>query len=219
MTYVYSSSQESPCLVNLLCPALRGDSLCTQNSFIPVKTNYLNFWWCLQPLESDDMPVRCFSLLRKKIRGTYDTDWVSVHKHSRLVNLFKAQDSNLNFQIGYAFHVLILFFKLQKENRVMNYEGNFCDIKVTTFIRRDNYTTLGECVVVQLLSHVRLFVTPWTAACQASLSFTISQSLLKLMSIESVMSSYLLSPHFPLALSLPQHLSNELALCIRWPKY
>ena len=44
-------------------------------------------------------------------------------------------------------------------------------------------------VVVQLLSHVRLFVTPWTAAHQASLSFTISQSLLKLMSIESVMPS------------------------------
>ena len=43
--------------------------------------------------------------------------------------------------------------------------------------------------IVQSLSHVRLFVTPWTAACQASLSFTISQSLLKLMSIESVMPS------------------------------
>ena len=43
--------------------------------------------------------------------------------------------------------------------------------------------------VVQLLSCVRLFVTPWTAACQASLSFTISQSLLKFMSIESVMPS------------------------------
>ena len=42
---------------------------------------------------------------------------------------------------------------------------------------------------VQLLSHVRLFVIPWTAACQASLSFTSSWSLLKLMSIESVMSS------------------------------
>ena len=42
---------------------------------------------------------------------------------------------------------------------------------------------------VQLLSHVRLFVTPWTAARQASLSFTNSQSLLKLVSIESVMSS------------------------------
>ena len=44
-------------------------------------------------------------------------------------------------------------------------------------------------VVVQSLSRVRLFATPWTAACQASLSFTISQSLLKLMSIESVMPS------------------------------
>ena len=41
----------------------------------------------------------------------------------------------------------------------MNYEGNFCDIKVTTFTRRDSHTTLGECGGVQLLSHVRLFVT------------------------------------------------------------
>ena len=53
-------------------------------------------------------------------------------------------------------------------------------------------------IVVQSLSHVRLFVTPWIAACLASLSFIISQSLLKLMSIESVMPSshsvlYLLS--------------------------
>ena len=44
----------------------------------------------------------------------------------------------------------------------------------------------------QLLSHVQLFVTPWTAACQASLSITNIQSLLKLMSIESVMPSYYL---------------------------
>ena len=44
-------------------------------------------------------------------------------------------------------------------------------------------------VVVQSLSHVQLFATPWTAAHQASLSFTISRSLLKLMSIESVMPS------------------------------
>ena len=53
--------------------------------------------------------------------------------------------------------------------------------------------------VVQLLSHVRLFMTQRTAACQASLSFTISQSLLKLMSIESVM------PSSPIALYLSQH--------------
>ena len=44
-------------------------------------------------------------------------------------------------------------------------------------------------IAVQLLNHVRLFVTPWTAACQAPLSFTISQSLLKFMSIELVMLS------------------------------
>ena len=46
-------------------------------------------------------------------------------------------------------------------------------------------------VVVQSLSHVRLFVTPWTAACQASLSITISRSVLKLMSIESMLSNHL----------------------------
>ena len=50
-------------------------------------------------------------------------------------------------------------------------------------------TLPSEIVVVQSLSHVRLFVTPWTAVCQASLSFTISWSLLKFMSIESVMPS------------------------------
>ena len=44
-------------------------------------------------------------------------------------------------------------------------------------------------IVVQLLNHVQLFATSWTAECQASLSFTISQSLLKLTSIESVMTS------------------------------
>ena len=65
-------------------------------------------------------------------------------------------------------------------------------------------------VVVQLLSHIQLFATPWTAARQASLSFTISQTLLKLMSIESVMPSNhlnlccLLLPSPP-ALNLSQH--------------
>ena len=54
--------------------------------------------------------------------------------------------------------------------------------------------------VVQLLSHVQLFVTPWTTACQASLSFTISWSLLKLMSIESVMPSNHLIICLPLLL-------------------
>ena len=77
---------------------------------------------------------------------------------------------------------------------------------------------------VQLLSHVRLFVMPWTAARQASLSFTISQSLLKLMSIESVIPSNHLILYHPLLL-LPSILpsirvfSSESILHIRWPKY
>ena len=79
-------------------------------------------------------------------------------------------------------------------------------------------------VFVWLLSRVRLFVTPWTAACQASLSFTISQNLFKLMSVESVMPSNHLILCRPL-LFLPsifpsiRVFSNESALHIRWPKY
>ena len=79
-------------------------------------------------------------------------------------------------------------------------------------------------VIVQSLSCVWLFVIPWIAAHQASLSSTISWSLLKLMSIESVMPSNHLSLCHPLLL-LPsifpsnRVFSNELALCIRWPKY
>ena len=77
---------------------------------------------------------------------------------------------------------------------------------------------------VQSLSGVWLFATPWTAPCQASLSITNSQSLLKLMSIESVMPSNhlilcrpLFLPHFNL--SQHQGLFNESILRIRWPKY
>ena len=78
--------------------------------------------------------------------------------------------------------------------------------------------------VVQLLNCVRLFVTPWTAACQASLSFTIFQSLLKLMSIELVMpSNHLILCHslllLPSIFPSISVFSNESALCIRWPKY
>ena len=79
---------------------------------------------------------------------------------------------------------------------------------------------------VQLLSCVRLFSTPWTAARQGTLSITNSQSLLKLMSITLVMPS---NPSNHIILCRPllppsvfpsiRVLSNELVLCIRWPKY
>ena len=79
-------------------------------------------------------------------------------------------------------------------------------------------------IVVQSFSCVWLFVTPWTVAHQASVSFTIFQSLLKLMSIESVMlSNHLILCHSLLLLAsiFPKIrvFSNESVLPIRWPKY
>ena len=77
---------------------------------------------------------------------------------------------------------------------------------------------------VQSLKHVQLLATPWTAAHEASLSITNSQSLLKLMSIESMMPSNHPILRHPLLL-LPsifpsiRAFSNESVLCIRWPKY
>ena len=83
---------------------------------------------------------------------------------------------------------------------------------------------LGYSQSVQSLSCVQLFVTPWNAACQASLSITNCQNLLKLTSIESMMPSSHLILCRPLLL-LPsifcsiRVFSNESVLCIRWPKY
>ena len=79
-------------------------------------------------------------------------------------------------------------------------------------------------LVVQLLSYVRIFVTQWTEAHQPSLSFTISQSLLKLMSIKLVMpSNHLILCHplllLPSIFPIIRVFSNELALCIWWSKY
>ena len=94
-------------------------------------------------------------------------------------------------------------------------------------LRREAKLTISSTQIfssVQSLSHVRLFTTPWTAACQASLSITNSWSLLKLMSIESVMPSnhlilsclLLLPPSiFPNIKVFP----SESVLHIRWPKY
>ena len=91
-------------------------------------------------------------------------------------------------------------------------------------LERIKTQALVVVVVVRLLSHVQLFVTPWTAACQAFLPFTIFWSLLKLMFIESVMPSNHLILGRPL-LILPSAFpcirvcSSESALHIKWPKY
>ena len=120
------------------------------------------------------------------------------------------------------------YFIMTSQNTLQPFKM-ILSIKLTIFVisREMGEKAEYKCtyiVVFQLLSCVQLFVTPWTAAHQASLSFTISQSLLKLMSIESVMSSsYLIFCH-PLLL-LPsifpsiRVFSNESVLHIRQPKY
>ena len=101
--------------------------------------------------------------------------------------------------------------------------------KVYALIRSDIIWSVFLCVFpsissVQLLSHIQLFETLYTAVCQASLSLTVTQSLLKLMSIELVMPSNHLSLCHPLHL-LPsispsiRVFSNESVLHIRWTKY
>ena len=90
-------------------------------------------------------------------------------------------------------------------------------------ILENPFLSIPQFSSVQSLSHVQLCATPWTAAHQASLSITNSQSLLKLMSIESVMpSSHLILCHPLLPSSIFPSLrvfSNEPVLHIRWPKY
>ena len=98
--------------------------------------------------------------------------------------------------------------------------------RLTTEDFQGSETTLCDAIIssVQLLSHVQLFATPWTAARQASLSITKSWSLLRLMSIKLVMpSNHLILCHILLLLPsiFPsiRVFSNESALCIRWPNY
>ena len=98
---------------------------------------------------------------------------------------------------------------------------NICTHIIYTCAYIHTYTYMSTCC--SLLSRVLLFVTPWTASCQASLSFTVSQNLFKLRSIELVMpSNHLMFCHHLLLPSIFPRIrvfSNESALCIRWPNY
>ena len=119
----------------------------------------------------------------------------------------------------HSFRVLCILFLIQEE--IFIWINNIDTSSGQSHILNP---LISDLFVVQLLSHVRLFETPWTAAHQASLSFTISRSLLKLLSIEWVMlSNHLILCH-PLLL-LPsifpsiRVFSSASALRIRWPKY
>ena len=161
--------------------------------------------------------------------------------HSLLQGIFPTQGSNVGLlhcrQILY--HMSYQGSPIIAENGGKNnflYREIFATYCVFTleitmpFLHFNEVNTLNESFCgktfssVQSLSCVRLFVTPWTAAHQASLSITNSWSLLKLMSIELVMpSNHLILCH---ALLLPPSIfpsirvfSNESVLCIRWPKH
>ena len=130
----------------------------------------------------------------------------------RYNNLFEI---NADFQTQMFISNLVVAFDIHHSLKIQSYiQHNF----------HMNFLDFTVFVVVQLLNCVWLFVTLWTAACQVSLSFTISRSLPKLMSIESVMPSNNLILCHPLLL-LPSIFSSiwvfssESVLRIRWPRY
>ena len=99
---------------------------------------------------------------------------------------------------------------------------NINSVRAGSLVYLERHLVHGSSV--QWLSRVQLFATPWIATRQASLSITNSQSLFKLMSIESMMPSnhlILCHPLFLLPSIFPsiRVFSNELVLCIRWPRY
>ena len=101
----------------------------------------------------------------------------------------------------------------------------FCiTLVLDTDYEKQRYCYFLPIVVVQLLSHVRIFATPWTAAYLSLLSAAISQSILKFIFIELVMlSNHLILCHhlllLPSVFPSIRVFSSEFALCIRWPKY
>ena len=109
----------------------------------------------------------------------------------------------------------------ERHSEVSQKEGNYRSNFLIDGCLGNSFSTV--VTVVQSLNHVWLFTTPWTAAYQAALSFTISQNFLKVTSIESVMPSNHLIFCCPLLLPsiFPsiRGFSNELALRFRWPKY
>ena len=145
----------------------------------------------------------------KKVKDT-------VIYHSNKLNKKKHIITQVDAKIIWQNPISIMIFL--KSHRKLEIERNILNI---------NMDNDGKPIVqfssVQLLSHARLFATLWTAACQASLSITNSQSLPKLMSIESVMPSNHLILCRPLLLPsiFPsiRVFSNESAFRIRWPKY
>ena len=141
-----------------------------------------------------------------------DGSQVRVNVARRNINNLKYADDNTVMAESKE-EIKSFMMKVKEESEKAVLKLNIQKYKIMAF---------GPISSVQSLRHVRLFATPWTIACQISLSITNSQSLLKLMSIESVMpSNHLILCHSLLPPSIFPSIrvfSNESVLCIRWPK-
>ena len=142
---------------------------------------------------------------------------------SEFVSIFCSKSDSCN-----SLHLVLIYFSFQSAN-ILNLLSPpwlflFSKSKVINCSKVLTISTFAQFSSAQSLSHASLFATPWTAACQASLSVTNSRSLLKLTSIKSVMPSshiILSCPLLLLPLIFPsiRVFSNESILHIRWPKY
>ena len=130
--------------------------------------------------------------------------------------LFSLALLTIQNDIPFAYLFWLFYFSIPTEEKLHE------SMSLESSTQQDN--SKDSTVAVQWLSCVRLFVTPWTAAHQTPKSFTISQSLLTFMSIESVMpSNHLILCHplrlWPSIFPSIMVFSNDLAFCIRWPEY
>ena len=145
-------------------------------------------------------------LCSKSVKLDFSSMWTENFQMYKL-DLEKAEEPKIKLP------PFIGLWKKQENSR-----KTFISVSLTTLMSLSVFSS------VQLLSHVQLFETPWITARQASLSISNSQSLLKLMSIKSVMPSSHLILCRPLLLLPPvppsiRVFSNESALRMRWPKY
>ena len=199
----------------MLCPSVLGNFLCSNIYFI--------FWLMLALcLLLINVSIVClFTFVHFNLPTQLYCKWISCTQ-------ITGESCSL-FHSPYLF-ILIGLFRLLILNEIIDYFGlglpfYYLFLFLSCFSHSPFSILLPYfVVVVQSLSCVQLLATPWITACQASLSWTISLSLLKLMSTESVTASnhlilccLLLLP--PSIIPSIRVFSNEWALCIRWPKH
>ena len=175
---------------------------------------------CLPPGDLPDSGIKLTSLTSPALAGgffttgtTWEVQGSTLRNPFNLITSLKTLFSNTDSEVLKPnTSTYVLWETIQPISATKTY-----------FSHKRFYVPLSMLLLFQSLSHVQLFVTPWSEARQASLSFTISWTLLKLMSIESMMPSnhFILCPLLLLPSIFPsiRVFSNQSALFIRWLKY